>query len=118
MIKYYKLFDLLNRRDMNKSALLDIISSKTIAKLSKGENITTDVINKICEFLHCQPEDIMEYVEIGTYMEIEKDCKTEKEVEIAPHDTWEGLEELRPEPDHEINVYEHDKETDSVKRIL
>lgn len=112
MIRYYKLFDLLNRRDMNKSALLDIISSKTIAKLSKGENITTDVINKICEFLHCQPEDIMEYVENG------KDCTTGKDVEIAPHDTWEGLDEIRPEPDYEINVYEHDENTNTVKRIL
>lgn len=112
MIRYYKLFDLLNRRDMNKSALLDIISSKTIAKLSKGENITTDVINKICEFLHCQPEDIMEYVENG------KDCITGKAVEIAPHDTWEGLDEIRPEPDDEANVYENDEKTGIVKRIL
>lgn len=63
MIRYYKLFDLLNRRGMNKSSLLEILSSKTIAKLSKGENINTDVINRICLFLECQPSDIMEIVE-------------------------------------------------------
>lgn len=62
MIRYYKLFDLLNRRGMNKSDLLDIISSKTIAKLSKGANLQTDVIDKICIYLGCQPEDIMEVI--------------------------------------------------------
>ena len=64
MIKYYKLFDLLNRRGMNKSDLLEIISSKTIAKLSKGANLNTDIIDKICLFLNCQPSDIMEVIEI------------------------------------------------------
>ena len=64
MIKYYKLFDLLNKRNMKKSDLLDILSSKTIAKLSKGANLNTEVIDKICSHLKCQPEDIMEYVDI------------------------------------------------------
>lgn len=62
-IKYYKLFDLLNRRNMKKSDLLEIISSKTIAKLSKGANVNTDIIDKICLHLKCQPSDIMEVVE-------------------------------------------------------
>lgn len=62
MIKYYKLNDLLNRRGMKKTDLLDIISSPTLAKLSKGETIKTDVIDRICKKLNCQPEDIMEYV--------------------------------------------------------
>lgn len=62
MIKYYKLNDLLNRRGMKKTDLLDIISSPTLAKLSKGETIKTDIIDKICKKLNCQPADIMEYV--------------------------------------------------------
>lgn len=61
MIKYYKLFDLLNRRGMRKTDLLEIISSPTLAKLSKGETVKTDIIDKICEFLNVQPGDIMEY---------------------------------------------------------
>lgn len=63
MIKYYRLFDLLNRRGMKKSDLLEILSSKTIAKLSKGANLNTDVIDKICLYLNCQPSDIMEVIE-------------------------------------------------------
>lgn len=62
MIKYYKLFDLLNRKGMKKTDLLDIISSPTLAKLSKGDIITTEVIEKICNFLNCQPGDIMENI--------------------------------------------------------
>ena len=31
------------------------------AKLSKGETVKTDVLCKICDFLDCQPGDIMEY---------------------------------------------------------
>lgn len=63
MIKYYRLFDILNRRGIKKTELLKIMSSPTLAKLGKGEIVKTDIIDKICEFLQCQPSDIMEYVE-------------------------------------------------------
>lgn len=60
-IKFYKLWDILNRRSMKKTDLLQVISSPTLAKLSKSESVTTEVIGKICRFLNCQPGDIMEY---------------------------------------------------------
>lgn len=61
-IKYYKLFDLLNRKGLKKTDLLSAanISSPTLAKLSKGETVTTEVIEKICLALDAQPGDIME----------------------------------------------------------
>lgn len=64
-IRYYKLFDLLQRRGLKKTDLLNLaaISSPTLAKLSKGETITTEVIVKLCKALDCQPGDIMEYIE-------------------------------------------------------
>ena len=64
MMKYNKLFSLLALRDMKKSDLVSkgVISSPTLAKLSKGESITTTVLCALCEFLQCQPGDIMEYV--------------------------------------------------------
>ena len=62
MMRYYKLFDLLSRRDKKKTDLLEVISAPTLAKLSKGESVTTDVLCKICAFLDCQPGDIMEYM--------------------------------------------------------
>lgn len=62
MMKYYKLFILMDKKGMKKTELLKIVSSVTLAKLGKGESVTTDVLCKICAFLGCQPGDIMEYV--------------------------------------------------------
>lgn len=68
MMKYNKLFALLALRGMKKYDLvsLKIISSPTLAKLSKGESITTTVLCQLCEFLKCQPGDLMEYIPDGT----------------------------------------------------
>ena len=64
MIRYHKLFDLLQRRGLKETDLLKMagISSPTLAKLSKGESITTEIIVKICAALNVQPGDIMEYI--------------------------------------------------------
>ncbi len=64
-IRYYRLFDLLQRRDLKKTDLMRIakISSPTLAKLSKGETVTTEIIDRLCKSLNAQPEDLMEYVE-------------------------------------------------------
>lgn len=39
------------------------ISAPTLAKLSKGETVTTEIVEKICKSLDVQPGDIMEYEE-------------------------------------------------------
>lgn len=36
------------------------ISTATIAKLDKGQNVTTDILIRICETLDCELNDIME----------------------------------------------------------
>jgi len=50
---------------MNKSDLKAMagISSTSVAKLGKGENITTDVLIRICNGLNCNLTDIMELEE-------------------------------------------------------
>lgn len=68
MIEYNKLFILLKENHMKKTDLLKIMSPQTLAKLGKGENVQTDIIDKICLFLRCQPSDIMEVYE---YKEVE-----------------------------------------------
>ena len=40
------------------------ISSYTIAKMTKGENVTTDILVRICETLNCNIEDIMEVLPV------------------------------------------------------
>ena len=64
-ISYNKLWKMLIDKNMKKSDLKDQagISQSSIAKLGKGENITTDVLLRICETLHCHVEDIMETVD-------------------------------------------------------
>lgn len=64
-IKYYKLLDLLNKRNISKGELQQKanFSSATMAKLSKGEVVTTEIIDKICSALACQPGDIMEHMD-------------------------------------------------------
>ena len=43
-IKYYKLFDLLNRKGLKKKDLLSVLSPATVTKLSKHGIVTTDTI--------------------------------------------------------------------------
>lgn len=38
------------------------ISTSSMSKLVKGQNITTDVLCKICKALDCDFKDIMEYI--------------------------------------------------------
>lgn len=61
-VSYKKLWKLLIDHDMKKKDLAEKtgISSYTIAKMTKGENVTTDILVRICETLNCNIEDIME----------------------------------------------------------
>lgn len=63
-IRYFKLFDILNRKSINKGQFAEMtgLSSATIAKLSAGKPVNTSIINRICFALNCQPGDIMEYI--------------------------------------------------------
>lgn len=64
MVSYKKLWKLLIDKGMNKKDLVDQagISTSSLAKLTKGQNITTDVLCKICKALDCDFGDIMEYI--------------------------------------------------------
>lgn len=64
MISYKKLWKLLIDKGLNKQELIKLsgISTSSIAKLTKGQNITTDVLLKICNALDCDFGDIMERI--------------------------------------------------------
>lgn len=61
-ISYNPLWKLLIDKGWNKKDLREKsgISTASVAKLGKGENITTDVLLRICEALDCNITDIME----------------------------------------------------------
>lgn len=64
-ISYKKLWKLLIDKEMKKKDLMLVagISASSMAKLSKGENINTGVLLKICGALNCDISDIMEVEE-------------------------------------------------------
>lgn len=64
-IKFYKLMDLLNKENIGKEELRKRtnISSSTMAKIAKNEDVSLKIINKICAALNCQPGEIMEYIQ-------------------------------------------------------
>jgi DNA-binding Xre family transcriptional regulator len=49
----------MKKSDLRKDAK---ISSSTLAKLTNDENVTTDVLVRICNELKCDVSDIMEFV--------------------------------------------------------
>ncbi|MEG0835363.1 MAG: helix-turn-helix transcriptional regulator [Christensenellaceae bacterium] len=63
-VSYKKLWKLLIDKDMKKSDLEKKahISHYSLGLLSKGENVSTDVLNKICDLLGCSVDDIIEFI--------------------------------------------------------
>lgn len=63
-MSYNKLWKLLIDKQMKRSDLRKNagISSSSLAKLGRDENVTTEVLVKICSELKCDVGDIMEFV--------------------------------------------------------
>lgn len=66
-VSYKKLWKLLIDKDMKKKDLRETsgISTASMAKLGKNENVSTDILVKICRALDCDVSDIMEIVKGG-----------------------------------------------------
>lgn len=63
-MSYNKLWKLLIDKQMKKSDLRKKagISSSSLTKFTKDENVTTEVLAKICQELQCDVADIMEFI--------------------------------------------------------
>lgn len=64
-ISYKKLWKLLIDKDMMKKDLREAagLSTNVIAKLGKNQDVSTEVLRKICKALNCDISDIMELIE-------------------------------------------------------
>ncbi len=62
IISYKKLFKLLIDRNMKKKELKELasIGNSTMTKLTNDENVTMEVMAKICGALNCTMDDIVE----------------------------------------------------------
>lgn len=64
MVSYKKLWKLLIDKDMKKQDLMATtgISTTTMTKLNKGENVSTEILVRICNALNCNVSDIMDII--------------------------------------------------------
>ena len=60
-VSYKKLWKLLIDRDLKKKDLETM--AQVMNKLTHGDNVTTDVLGRICKALDCSLNDIMEFVD-------------------------------------------------------
>ena len=65
VVSYKKLWKLLIDKDMKKKDLEEQarISHYTMNKLTHGDNVTIDILGRICKALDCSVDDIMEFID-------------------------------------------------------
>lgn len=63
-LSYKKLWKLLIDKDLKKKDLCEMsgVSSTSIAKMGRNENVNTDILVKICGALNCDISDIAEII--------------------------------------------------------
>lgn len=63
-VSYNKLWKLMIDKNMNKGELRHCtgIGTNTMAKLSKGQPVSMEVLIKICSFFNCDISDICEFI--------------------------------------------------------
>lgn len=63
-VSYKKLWKILIDKDMKKGDLQSKagISWASVTKMSKGENVSMDVLMKVCKYLECNIGDIMDFI--------------------------------------------------------
>jgi len=62
---YKPLWKLLIDKEMSKKHFMELtgISKSTVMKMNKGENVSMEVIDRICQTLHCNVSDVISFVE-------------------------------------------------------
>lgn len=80
MILYKGLEQQLNKKGISKTDLTTVlgISSRTIAKIGKGEKLSKVVIEKLCNYFNCSPDEIFKEVSDNHILQILRDEKSAK----------------------------------------
>lgn len=84
MIVYDKLGDYLKSKNMK---YIDLqrelaLSPSMTAKFTKNRTMSTDTLNKVCEYLQVQPSEIMEWIPDAEYNKVNEE-KQAIEAQIA-----------------------------------
>ena len=61
---YKPLWKLLIDKDMTKKELMRLtnISKSTMDKIGRGEQVSLDIIDRICNLFNCKIEDVIEHI--------------------------------------------------------
>lgn len=64
-VSYKKLWHMLLDKDMKKKNLQELaeLTPYAMNKLSRDEDVTTEILGKICKALQCTTDDIMEFTD-------------------------------------------------------
>ena len=76
-VSYKRLWHILLDRDMKKKDLQEAagLTKYAINKLSRDEDVTTEILGKICDALDCTTDDIMEFVPEKNDKNKKDDCR-------------------------------------------
>ena len=83
-VSYNRLFNKLKGNNLTQKEFRENvgIGGTTMAKLKNNESITVDTICNICDYFHCMPDEIMEFIPDSDYEDKRKQ-KAEVEQQIA-----------------------------------
>ena len=64
MIRYDRLWETMKQRGVSQYALYTHhnINRSQLDRLRKNKNVETNIIDRLCNILHCRVEDIMEHI--------------------------------------------------------
>lgn len=63
-VSYGKLWQLCVERDVKTSALIEdgVMGKSTLYEMQKNSPVSLQVIDKLCSYFKCQPDEVMEFV--------------------------------------------------------
>lgn len=82
-IEFNRLFKKIKAEGLTQKQFRDSagIGGTTFKKLRGNESITTETICRICDYFHCMPDEIMEFIPDADYIEKQK-AKEEVQAQI------------------------------------
>lgn len=83
-IEYTRLFNKLKSENIKQKDFKEQanINSNTLNKLLHNENVTLEIICRICDYFQCMPDEIMEFIPDSNYIE-KRQAKQEVQAQIA-----------------------------------
>ena len=78
---YAKLFTKLKSKGITQKQFKEEakINSNTLMRFRRNESVTTEIICRICDYFHCMPDEIMEFIPEEDYPENTKAKQKEKQ---------------------------------------